>query len=227
MDVEDGQPEQLQPRPDAVELRIVPYVAEQHRAGGRVHHRELREGRDGGRRELLRDAGNLDAARRALEAIARDEVPCHLEFTAVRAGLFLAEIESRLGHVTRAQERVLEALNRAEPLELARPFLERDVVRDLLVSGQGRFGHHEAFVRRLRAVDLPPALECHQEASRLTPAELLVLRELPSLLSLREIAQARSISVNTVKTHLRAVYRKLGVAGRREAVEVGRRRGLL
>jgi LuxR family transcriptional regulator, maltose regulon positive regulatory protein len=61
----------------------------------------------------------------------------------------------------------------------------------------------------------------------LTPGELAVLRELPSLLSLREIADARAVSVNTVKTHLRSIYRKLAVEGRREAVEAGRHRGLL
>ncbi len=176
---------------------------------------------------LLHDSGNTDAARRELEAITRGEAPCHLETTAVRARVLAAEIESRRGHVTRAQEFLLEALSRAEPLELSRPFLESDVIRHLLVSGQGRFGHHEAFVRRLTAVPLPASVERHQEANRLTPAELAVLRELPSLLSLGEIARARSISVNTVKTHLRAIYRKLGVTGRREAVEVGRRRGLL
>jgi LuxR family transcriptional regulator, maltose regulon positive regulatory protein len=47
------------------------------------------------------------------------------------------------------------------------------------------------------------------------------------LLSLPEIAAARAVSVNTVKTHLRSIYRKLGVEGRRAAVEIGRRRGLL
>ena len=77
--------------------------------------------------------------------------------------------------------------------------------------------------RHLRAT----SFERHQESSRLTPTELAVLRELPSLLSLREIAQVRCVSVNTIKTHLRVIYRKLGVAGRREAVEVGRQRGLL
>ena len=176
---------------------------------------------------LLHDAGNIDAARRELETITRGEAPCHLETTAVRARLLCAEIESRLGHVTRAQEHVLEALRHAEPLEFSRPFLESDVIRHLLVSGQGRFGHHDAFVRRLAAVPLPTSLERRQEASRLTPAELTVLRELPSMLSLREIAQARCVSVNTVKTHLRSIYRKLGAGGRREAVEVGRQRGLL
>jgi len=47
------------------------------------------------------------------------------------------------------------------------------------------------------------------------------------LLSIREIAVARSISVNTVKSPLRAIYRKLDVDGRRSAVEVARSRSLL
>jgi LuxR family transcriptional regulator, maltose regulon positive regulatory protein len=176
---------------------------------------------------LLHDTGHLDAARRELGSITQGEASCHLETTAVGAQLLSAEIESRLGHATRAHERLLDALQRAEPLELARPFLENEVIRTLLVSGQGRFGHHDAFVKRLTSVPLPAVIEQYHGASRLTAAELAVLRELPSLLSLQEIAKERSISVNTVKTHLRAVYSKLGVAGRRQAVETGRRRGLL
>lgn len=35
-----------------------------------------------------------------------------------------------------------------------------------------------------------------------------------------EIAEALYVSINTVKTHQRAIYRKLGVANRREAVRV-------
>ncbi|MET9414319.1 LuxR C-terminal-related transcriptional regulator [Streptomyces klenkii] len=41
-------------------------------------------------------------------------------------------------------------------------------------------------------------------------------------MSADEIAADLSLSVNTVKTHLRSVYRKLGVSRRREAVERGR-----
>ena len=62
---------------------------------------------------------------------------------------------------------------------------------------------------------------------RLTAGELAVLRELPSRLTQKEIAAARSVSVNTVKTHIRAIYRKLDVESRREAVEIARRRGLI
>jgi LuxR family maltose regulon positive regulatory protein len=35
------------------------------------------------------------------------------------------------------------------------------------------------------------------------------------------------VSVNTVKTHLRGIYRKLGVSHRRDAITVARQRGLL
>jgi LuxR family transcriptional regulator, maltose regulon positive regulatory protein len=176
---------------------------------------------------LLQDAGTTEAARRELESITRHESFCHLVTTEVRAWLLGAEIESRLGHVTMAQERLLEALRLAEPLDLVRPFIESELVRGLLLSGQGRFGHLEPFVQRLCAVPRSSSLETHREVGRLTASELAILRELPSLMTLREIAEARSVSVNTVKSHLQAVYRKLGVAGRREAVEAGRRRGLL
>lgn len=57
----------------------------------------------------------------------------------------------------------------------------------------------------------------------LTGRERTVLRYLASTLSNAEIAAELVVSVNTVKTHQRAVYRKFGVTNRRDAVERGRR----
>ena len=57
----------------------------------------------------------------------------------------------------------------------------------------------------------------------LTDRELVVLRTLPSRLTLREIAGELFISVNTLKFHLRVIYRKLGVSSRDEAAAVARR----
>ncbi|HMG45412.1 MAG TPA: LuxR C-terminal-related transcriptional regulator [Acidimicrobiales bacterium] len=56
----------------------------------------------------------------------------------------------------------------------------------------------------------------------LTDREMEVLVHLPTLMSNAEIASGLYLSVNTVKTHLKAVYRKLGVDGRRQAVVRGR-----
>jgi LuxR family maltose regulon positive regulatory protein len=64
-------------------------------------------------------------------------------------------------------------------------------------------------------------------ASALTPAELRLLPLLASYLSFREIAERLGISRNTVKTQAIAVYRKLEVSSRSEAVLRARETGLL
>jgi LuxR family maltose regulon positive regulatory protein len=61
----------------------------------------------------------------------------------------------------------------------------------------------------------------------LTERELAVLRLLPARLSNREIGRELYVSINTVKTHLQAVYRKLGVTTRAEAVIQARKLGLI
>jgi len=57
----------------------------------------------------------------------------------------------------------------------------------------------------------------------LTDRELAVLRYLPTSLSQREIAAELYVSLNTVKTHCKAIYRKLDVGDRTAAVQAARR----
>ena len=65
----------------------------------------------------------------------------------------------------------------------------------------------------------PAALASHRApAGPLTDAEMRVLRLLPTSTYL-QIAATLYISRNTVKTHLRSVYQKLGVASRSAAIE--------
>jgi LuxR family maltose regulon positive regulatory protein len=54
-----------------------------------------------------------------------------------------------------------------------------------------------------------------------------VLACLRSQLTTEEIAESMFVSINTVKSHLRAIYRKFGVDGRRSAVREAAARGLL
>jgi len=64
-------------------------------------------------------------------------------------------------------------------------------------------------------------------AGDLSDRELAVLRLLPGEASLREIASALYLSLNTVKTHSRSIYRKLDASSREQAVARGRELGLL
>jgi LuxR family maltose regulon positive regulatory protein len=76
-----------------------------------------------------------------------------------------------------------------------------------------------------RALGSPPRRV--EAAAPLTERELTVLGLLPTRLSTREIGRELYVSANTVRTHVRAVYRKLEVATRAEAVARARELGLL
>ncbi|MFE2133597.1 response regulator transcription factor, partial [Streptomyces sp. NPDC059466] len=70
----------------------------------------------------------------------------------------------------------------------------------------------------------PPAALVVEE---LSGRELDVLGRLAEMMSTEEIAADLYVSVNTVKTHLKSVYRKLAVSRRNEAVRRARELRLL
>jgi LuxR family transcriptional regulator, maltose regulon positive regulatory protein len=212
-------------------LQVCLELGERHSAR-RIAEVAIRRAPDPGEPALLRamlqvDAGQPAAARRELKPVLDGTATCHLITTEVRAWLLATTIDQEAGNLTRAQEQLRTALYLAEPVDLLQPFTESRRFADLLIAGKGRFGRTEAFVDRILERLPTTNTDDTETLVRLTPAELEILRDLPSLLSLREIAEARSISVNTVKSHLRAIYGKLGVDGRRSAVELARSRGLL
>ena len=61
----------------------------------------------------------------------------------------------------------------------------------------------------------------------LSEREVTVLRQLRGTLSLRDIGRQLDLSSNTVKTHTRAIYRKLGVSTRQDAIGKGHAAGVL
>jgi LuxR family maltose regulon positive regulatory protein len=73
----------------------------------------------------------------------------------------------------------------------------------------------------------PAARRPVSEAPELSERELSVLRLLASPLSQREIGAELYVSLNTVKTHSRHIFRKLGVSARDQAVARARELGLL
>src|SRR5258708_24229573 len=64
-------------------------------------------------------------------------------------------------------------------------------------------------------------------AEELSPSELRVLRYLPTNLTRPEIAGELSVSLNTINTHIRRIYAKLGATDRSSAVQRGRELRLL
>ena len=61
----------------------------------------------------------------------------------------------------------------------------------------------------------------------LSDRELSILALLPTELTLREVAATLFLSMNTVKTHTRSIYRKLGASTRAEAVHRAEELGLV
>jgi LuxR family transcriptional regulator, maltose regulon positive regulatory protein len=154
--------------------------------------------------------------------------------TDVRALLYGWQLECRaattLGRGVRAHEALLAMLEVATVGRLVRPVvLAAPVVHEMLRDGRGRFGASEEFVGQvLQAVRSRPAPGADPvDLPALTERETTILRDLPSLLSLQGIADAHHVSENTVKTHVRSIYDKLGVHTRREAVRRAEELGLL
>lgn len=111
------------------------------------------------------------------------------------------------------------ALDLAVPQGVAKPFELTDDRLAALLHAHASWGtRHEAFVAGLLARD-----ETVQSPSSLSRREREILGYLRTNLTTAEIAQTLFVSINTVKTHQRAIYRKLGVTSRREAVRVRQR----
>ena len=75
--------------------------------------------------------------------------------------------------------------------------------------------------------DLPRLADCPRLVDPLSQSEIRVLGYLPTNLSAAEIARELSVSVTTVRTHVRHLFVKLGVHRRTEAVARARALGLL
>ncbi|MGC4933463.1 LuxR C-terminal-related transcriptional regulator [Gordonia sp. DT30] len=134
----------------------------------------------------------------------------------------------RMRRTPAAVEQLLAALELGERIDARRPFLQAPVeVSALLTSMGGRLGTSEAFAAPI-ADALGPVDDAEGPViQQLTPRERAILRDLPSDLTVAEIASARMVSENTIRTQLKAIYRKLNVKSRRDAVRRAHKLGLV
>ena len=152
-------------------------------------------------------------------------------FTLVEAHLLAGIAHLHLGDRNAAAAAAEAALAAAEPDRLMFPFAMTGAAE--LLDALPR---HETAHRALLAdvVDLlrgGPAPKQDRERlsppEELSPSELRVLRYLPTNLTRPEIARELYVSVNTVNTHIRNIYSKLGARDRSSAVRRARELRLL
>ncbi|HJQ47500.1 MAG TPA: LuxR C-terminal-related transcriptional regulator [Amycolatopsis sp.] len=170
-------------------------------------------GRPGSARGLIRPL--LDAAH-----------PLVLPWAVVDAWVLDAEVALFIDDEAGAQRALRKALGLAGHLDAAYPLVfAPPAVTELLVGRLGKWGSVQSVAAQV--LEIQRAQPIPMIPLPLTRRERTVLSLLPTLRSFDEIAQDLTISPNTVKTHVRSIYHKLGVRKRRDAVTVALERGLL
>jgi LuxR family maltose regulon positive regulatory protein len=174
-----------------------------------------------------------EAATVALAPVVDGSVPLtNAHLWVVQAFLLDAIARDATGDAVAARRALERALDAAQPEGLLYPFLA-DPAPELLERHRRLGTAHAALIAEILNVlaGREPAQPTDEGArglrEPLSQAEVRVLRYLPTKLSAPEIAGQLYLSVNTVKTHMRHLYDKLGVHRRHEAVEQARALGLL
>ncbi len=171
--------------------------------------------------------GALDALRGVLDATP----PAAPAFTLVESHLLAGIAHLQLGHRSAAAAAAEAALAVAEPDRLIFPFAMADAAQLLDALPRHETAHGALLadiVDQLRGG--PPSIldrERPLELEELSPSELRVLRYLPTNLTRPEIARELYVSINTVNTHIRNIYSKLGARDRSSAVQQARELRLL
>ena len=144
--------------------------------------------------------------------------------------LWLAVVADLRGNTQIAFDHLSTVIAEVEDEDQVGVFL--DIGRPILHSTRALYQLHPTpFLRRL--LDHPAFTTTREQrrgvdlADSLTDQELTVLGYLPTRLSNAAIAEQLGLSSNTIKTHLKHIYRKLRVTGRAEAVDAAERSGLL
>ena len=181
---------------------------------------------------LFRHAqGDWQGALDAVEPAVNDTLPKIYVFTTVQANMIEAVARVELGDRRASELAVERALALAEADRLVFPFVIMPG-HELLRRHPRHMTTHAALLQMILdvlggAAVASPDHPVAGPSEPLSASERRVLGYLPSNLTGVEIADELVVSVNTVRTHTRHLYAKLGAHNRSEAVEIARRMGLL
>ena len=127
---------------------------------------------------------------------------------------------------TAALSAIADAIDLAQGVGMTGPFVAAGTqITALIARHRHVVATHLTFTSGLTtaaAGGSATAAPANPSAEVLTERERAVLNYLPTMFKSGEIASDLFITVNTVKTHQRSIYRKLGVATRRDAVDRAR-----
>jgi LuxR family transcriptional regulator, maltose regulon positive regulatory protein len=176
--------------------------------------------------------GDPRAALAELAPILDGPAPVNLGFWQVMAYVLEASARDALGEQAAAASALERALDLAEPDGALTPFLLPPSLSLLDRYARHRTAH-ASLIDAIRGLLTgteqapPPSRPPQPLPEPLSGSELRVLRYLPTNLTGPEIARELYVSPNTVRTHVRNVYAKLGTHHRAEAVDRARTLGLL
>ena len=162
----------------------------------------------------------------SLHAVFAGEAPLGHPITLVEAHLLAGQAFRQMGYRGDAIRATEEALAAAEEERFILPFVVCDGLA-LLEALPSHATAHGALVIEIReategSAATRPTETADADVTPLSPSELRVLGYLPTNLTRPEIAGELYVSLNTVNTHIRNIYAKLGVNGRSAAVQSAR-----
>jgi LuxR family maltose regulon positive regulatory protein len=173
--------------------------------------------------------GRPDHALTSLAPVVDGTSPCAHPAALIETHLVRALCHHRRGESRHAFEALERALELAEPEHVILPFLMTDTSELLEAMPPNRTKNHllrTAILEALGGTVGTPAMP-GPAGEELSPSELRIMQFLPTNLSRPEIAEQLHVSVNTVNTHIRNIYRKLDATDRTSAVRRARELGML
>ena len=186
----------------------------------------------GTRENLSRAIGQLVSVRRQVEAL-------HFTPQVIEILVLQAVALEKKGMTDEAHAALDEAIAMGAPRGFVRPFIEGGSTMAALLDGRRSRSENRHFTHRLLAAfesedrpsstDLPSVRRPSSPGTvdSLTTRQIEILELLRKRLRDKEIAEELVISPATVHQHLKQIYRKLGVNGRRHAVEKAESLGIL
>ncbi|MFC5404299.1 LuxR C-terminal-related transcriptional regulator [Cohnella soli] len=178
----------------------------------------------------LMERGEVDEALQLLEQLYRLADKADRTWDKVKVTILQSMAFYQAGDKLNAVMKLEAALQLAEPGKYIRSFLDEgakmaELLREYIRQRQINVNRKSAsmlYARELLLMMSDDTKEAASAAAPITKQELKILRMIDMGLSNKQIAEQLQVTAETVKSHLKSMYRKLQVNSREEALEQGK-----